>query len=364
MSWIIFGLSLFVLWTLFNALAMRPLPNRTHSQAPCVHILIPLRNEAREIAALIRSLQEIHYTNCHFYILDDRSEDDTWTLLKTHTAGDSRFTLLQGAELPACWKGKPYACMQLADVAREGADYYLFLDSDVRLAPSFVGCVVTEMERSHASLVTGFLRYETNNWTSRLLVPLQHWLVGSFLPILLANSPYMSVATAAQGGMMCFRTSAYWAVGTHRAVKDALVDDVAFAQLMKRRGHRVRLCNITNGAHCEMYPTNTEAWQGFQKNAFALVGHSYIGAIGFVCMLLLYVNLPLLGLFFGGPFVASLFALLIYAQRAVIDVLFRTSGWATLAHPFALLFFSVLLLKSAWNTWRKKPVVWKGRKYS
>ena len=109
-----------------------------------VSILVPARNEAHHLKALLPSLLASDYPASEILVLDDQSSDETASVTSalfeaarpTHPA---RLTLLTGASWTADsgMNGKNHACQQLADAAR--GDYFLFCDADVTVSSQALG---------------------------------------------------------------------------------------------------------------------------------------------------------------------------------------------------------------------------------
>jgi chlorobactene glucosyltransferase len=78
--------------------------------APLVSILVPARNEARNIAACVRSLAEQDYPNFELIILDDASDDGTGELARQSLPVDgvpAKFRVVSGEPLPPGWTRIP-----------------------------------------------------------------------------------------------------------------------------------------------------------------------------------------------------------------------------------------------------------------
>ncbi len=75
-----------------------------------------------------------------------------------------------------------------------------------------------------------------------------------------------SNATAANGQYLLLRAASYRAVGGHRTIAGALVDDFALASLMRAHGRRIAFVDGTTMLSCHMYHNANEVWAGFSKN--------------------------------------------------------------------------------------------------
>ena len=140
LSWIIF-----FLWLLGGALtlvalarhkALRP-SNDTRlcgRDAPRVSVLVPARNEEhRVLLKCVRSILAQDYEDFEVVAVNDRSTDATGAMLRA-LAGDERLRVVEGAETPAGWLGKPFALQQALDASR--GSWILSTDADMIFHPA------------------------------------------------------------------------------------------------------------------------------------------------------------------------------------------------------------------------------------
>ncbi|WP_226658075.1 glycosyltransferase [Pseudalkalibacillus hwajinpoensis] len=365
----IWTLGLFLFWTIINSLFM-PRLKKTGDENGLVSILVPLRDEERNVKGLVHSFKKLTYHNFEVLFLDDHSSDQTLRLLQKHTKNDTRFTILKGNVLPEGWTGKVYACHQLSEHAR--GEYLLFNDADLRLSPDAVQASLALMKRKRASMLTGFPAFPVSLFLEKLLVPLQHFVVFFHLPLAPANKTTLPSFTAAHGAFIMVHKETYKQVGGHNTIRDTLLDDIDLAKAFKRKGKHVLLANITKMVTCYMYQTNREVWNGFTKNLFPGLGRSrFLIAVLFLFYGCFYVGplvFFLIGLYttFTDSFQFNLFIpyLLIVLQKAWIDV--KTNQRVTLSFfmPLSAIAFMMLLIHSMRTGLKQKGYVWKGRTYS
>jgi cellulose synthase/poly-beta-1,6-N-acetylglucosamine synthase-like glycosyltransferase len=348
---------LFLVWTLINARFLPRLRNGSLNRTPLVSILVPMRNEEQNVRDLLLSIQSLSYPNFECIIINDKSTDQTWELLQQYTQGDSRFRILQGRTLPERWVGKVHACHQLSEVAQ--GDYFLFLDADARLAPDTLEASLSLMDQHKAKLLTGFPAFPVETLLSKLLVPLQHFIIYFHLPIVFANYTLRADTTAAHGAFMLFERDAYLHIGGHRSVQSSLVEDVHIARKMKEAGFRVILANITSYVSCFMYDSNQATWAGFTKNIFVGLGRS-VPLVLFLSLFYTIFYIFPFSLLVKGIYMPSLFLLL---QRLYIDKNTQQKAYVSLLQPFALLTLIILMFYSMSLSLRKKRYEWKGRTY-
>jgi len=329
-----------------------------------VSVLVPLRNEERNVVGLIQSLKELTYPNVEFIFLDDHSTDRTYSKLSNCIKDDTRFRVLKGKELPSGWVGKVFACHQLSKVA--GGEYLLFLDADVRVKEDTLEKAINLLKTYRSGLLTGFARFPTDVFLAKLLVPMQHFLVFFHLPNIIANRTTLPSFTAAHGGFMFFDKRVYEKVGGHSAVKDSLVEDVHLAREVKRIGNKVTLTNISSHVTCFMYASNLEVWNGFLKNTFSGVGRSVFSIVLISVFYFTFYVFPLFlaigGLLFSDSFYI-LPLIIILAQTLIIDLSSRQGIGRFFYMPLAASAFILLMFSSMRIGIKSKGYEWKGRMY-
>ena len=120
---------------------------------PFVSILVPARNEERNIEKCIKSLLQQNYPNYEIIVLDDESEDRTWQILSRLAQGNDNLHLLKGKPLPEGWIGKCWACHQLSEKAR--GEFLLLVDADTFHKPSMLHSVMDTARFYQADLISG-----------------------------------------------------------------------------------------------------------------------------------------------------------------------------------------------------------------
>ena len=94
-------------------------------------VLIPARNEERNLAVLLESLRQQRGANFEVVVLDDNSSDGTLAIAGAYAEADARFRVVSAPPLPGGWAGKQHACHLLS--LQASMPQWLFLDADVVL---------------------------------------------------------------------------------------------------------------------------------------------------------------------------------------------------------------------------------------
>src|SRR5512133_3486700 len=100
------------------------------SDAPLVSVLVPARNEEdRVLSECVHSILAQDYESFEVIAVNDRSTDATGAILKSLERASQRLRVIEGAEPPAGWLGKPYAMQQALNHAR--GEWILATDADM-----------------------------------------------------------------------------------------------------------------------------------------------------------------------------------------------------------------------------------------
>jgi len=239
-------------------------------ELPRVSVLVPARNEERAIARLCSDVLASQGVDLELVILDDDSHDATAEIVAGIAADDPRVRIVRGKPLPAGWCGKQHACWQLAKAARH--DTFVFLDVDVSPTADAVARSVAFVDASGAALGSGFPRQATACFLDWLLLPLIHFILLGFLPLVRSrqdNSPGMA---AGCGQLFVTRRADYERAGGHEAIRTSLHDGVKLPRAYRRAGLATDIFDASDIACCRMYERNTDVWRGLSKNATEGIG--------------------------------------------------------------------------------------------
>jgi len=151
---------------------------------PLVSVLVPARNEERNIEKCIKSLLQQDYPSYEIIVLDDESEDRTWQILSRLAQGNDNLHLLKGKPLPEEWIGKCWACHQLSEKAR--GEYLLFVDADTVHKPSMLRSVMDAAGFYQADLISGLPHEKIETFSELLTIPLISWGILAAVPLQLA----------------------------------------------------------------------------------------------------------------------------------------------------------------------------------
>ncbi|MBN2381090.1 glycosyltransferase [candidate division WOR-3 bacterium] len=262
-----------ILIALTNTRAFRKLGDYPPaSRLPRVSILVPARNEEKNIEPCVRLLLAQDYPDFEVLVLDDESSDRTWKILKYLAKKDNRLKIVKGSPLPEGWIGKHWACHQL--VGKASGDLILFTDADTRHRPETLNDAVAAFEAEDADFLTALPREEAHSLGEKLTIPIMSFGIISFLPIRIAHRSHSPLLSLSVGQFMMVRKKTYEEIGGHEAVRTNVLDDVAMGRRIKSLGLHWRIVDASYHVNCRMYTSLQEVSNGFSKNLFATFGNS------------------------------------------------------------------------------------------
>lgn len=255
-----------------NLLARQWLKKGTPGHPARVSVLIPARNEEKNIENLLRGLLQQDWPLHEILIYDDLSEDNTPHIVGRMAAQEPLIRYLKGNPLPRGWLGKNHACHQLA--AHATGQYLLFLDADVVPKPGLVSSALGYMQRYHLHLLSLFPSQIMNSAGEKVSIPLMNWVLLSLLPLALTRRSGHPAFAAANGQFMMFEAAAYHQHQFHEQVRHHQVEDIRIARMMKR--NKLRIQTLLGGRliYCRMYDGFRTSVDGFSKNVLEFFGGS------------------------------------------------------------------------------------------
>lgn len=333
-----------------------PIPPGEYSQLPSLSVLIPVRNEEKNIGTLLGTITALPYGDTEIIVYDDGSTDGSALIIEGYMRLDHRIRYLRGSDLPDGWTGKNRACHNLAAEAR--GEYLLFLDADVLVGNDLLRNSVSHALKHKLTLLSIFPGQVMKTTGEKIVVPFMFRILLSLLPLFLIRRCSWTSFSAANGQMMLFRGDDYRKHLFHERVRGRLAEDIEIMRAVKR----LRLKGETLVGHreirCRMYRGYMEGVNGFSRNIFSMFGNSLLffllfsltGLAGWIVLLFLPWYFPVLYLLM----VVSLNAMIAITsgQRVEENLRYLLPGIGAFYHIAAMAVTRTLA----------KSYEWKGRK--
>ncbi len=365
------ALFIYLLWTLrqIPRLSLVTMGHTMPVSWPALSVIIPACNEADHIEAALSSLLAQDYPSLEIIVVNDRSTDETGTILDRMATRDTRIQIIHISHLPEGWLGKVHALQQGLQHAH--GDWLLFSDADIHFAP-------------------GMLR---RAMAYALATQADHL---ALLPRVILNKFWLAVAVRTFGLLFLFTTHAakvhrsdnqyYIGVGAFNLVRRKVFvqtpgfewlrlepgDDAALGMMMKQAGGRARFALADEDLVLSWYPNLRAMFKGLEKNLFGAGAHYQWWRVVFqVLGAWALVVAPLVGLLIGlanggGLLILSslstggihLFFSVLVAQRKPLDVIYL------LLFPLGLLLVNAMMVRAAYCCLRNQGIDWRATHYS
>ena len=332
---------------------------------PRVSIIVPARNEEAAIEPALRSLLALDYDNYEVIAVDDRSTDRTGEIMDSlqKNSPESLLKVIHHRELPSGWLGKTHAMWTAANQA--SGEWLLFTDADVMFKPESLRRALAYAEAEHADHVVLFPQMIMHSPGERMMIAFfQTLFVFGHRPWKVADpktKDHMGV-----GAFNLVRRSAYEAVGTYKALRMEVVDDMKLGKVVKNAGFAQR--NVFGGGLISIHWARGAMGivNNLTKNFFAVLsfqrGRTVLSAFG-----LLFLNLgPFLGTWRAHGWMRLPFAVALGSMFAIYVGMSRRSSvppYYFLLHPVSTLLFTYTLLSSMFLALSNDGIVWRGTKY-
>ena len=318
-------------------------------------IIIPARNEERNLPVLLRSLAAQSVRPGQIIVVNDASTDGTAEVAKQHGA-----RVVDSLPLPDGWRGKTWACHQGAQAA--AGDQHLFLDADTWFEPDGLGRVLAEFKDAGGGAMSVAPHHEVRKFHEQFSA--------FFNLVMLAGTGAFTLRgdglapRGLLGQFLLIDRSAYERVGGHESVKERILENFWLAEKLREACVPLR-CRAGRGVFAfRMYPNGwREVIEGWTKGFAGGAGQTPPVILWLVVAWTTGLMLAPLALALDGFLWSGLVAYTFCAGQ--VGLMLRQVGafhWLTaLLYPAPLVFYFALFTRSVLRAKRGQTVEWKGR---
>ena len=362
---------------------------------PRVAAIVPARNEAASIAAVVAALATQDYPGeFSVIVVDDHSEDETAQLaIQAASQSQTRFPIrvISAPELQPGWTGKLSALnagVSASSTAtlvhpeeRRGCaafdtppgtsnfappaapDYFWFTDADIIHSPNTLRRLVAHAENQSLDLTSLMVLLQANSLPERLLIPpFLYFFLMLYPPNWIANRNARTAGAA--GGCILLRRTALERIGGLSAIRSEIIDDCALARAVKKSGGNIWMGLTRFSRSLRSYETFPEIRDLIARTAFTQLHHSTLLLLATLLGMAVTFLLPVVLTFSPSlrvwPFALAAWCLMTASFLPTVIFYRLRPIWAPFL-PLAAFFYSYATILSALRYWLGRGGQWKGR---
>lgn len=224
---------------------------------PFVSIIVPARNEQKNIESCLLSLLSQNYPCFEVIAVNDNSSDDTLKIMRkleskilTDEQDDddidtgTKLKVITLANKPHDWTGKTWASQE--GYLHSRGDILLFTDADSHFqSTDTLRLTVSYMQQEKLDALTGLPYLPLIDFWSKIVEPLWNLFIvlGPTIPKI--NDP-QSKQMLVMGSFFMIKKNVYESVGTYNAVKGSLQEDTAIGVRIRQSGYKLRMTKVDN----------------------------------------------------------------------------------------------------------------------
>ena len=287
---LVFVCTALLAWTARTIRFLRDLP-APRETLPRVSIIVPARNEERNIAEALTSLLHLDYPDYELLVVNDRSTDGTGPILQRLAAEHPRLKVVPVTELPAGWLGKNHAMHHAAKQAT--GELLLFTDADVVFEPTALSRAVGYFRDQHLDHLAIGPQTNMPSWLLQAFVVMFCVMFYLYTRSWAIRNPNSS-AHIGIGAFNLVRADVYRSIGGFAALAMRPDDDLKLGKLVKKNGFRQDLLAGKGLISVEWYASVRELMVGLEKNSLAAVDYSLPFVVLFTTSMLVFNVWPFL----------------------------------------------------------------------
>lgn len=330
---------------------------------PQLSVVIPACNEASTLEAAMSTKLVQNYPNVEFIVVDDRSTDDTGTIVDRIATRDDRVKPVHVTELPEGWIGKVHALHSGTKEAH--GEWLLFTDADVHFEHGSLRHAVAYCEAQgldHLTLLpaissAGLLVDAAVAMFLRFVYVLgRPWLVQN-------DDPNTGVGI---GAFNLVRRSALEKTGGFEELKLEVADDLSLGRMLKASGARPAIGRGRGLISVQIYSSLGELAAATERVAIVMDFSLWRPIVTFLGWLLLELA-PYAGLIpvASTPLVivSALTVAVVLGSSVVSGRAFDGTFAACLLAPFGVVLLAFMGLRGGIVGWKRGGLQWRGTHY-
>jgi chlorobactene glucosyltransferase len=380
LSSILFGVSLawiFLIKSMWITFRDSPFLDKFNSKShnsPKVSIILPARNEEAFIEKCINSLLEQDYKNYEIIAIDDRSDDNTSSIIKKISNKNPKVIYVLAEPKPEKWIGKNWACVE--GFKKASGELLLFTDADTIHTKKTISLAVDHLLSEELDALTVIPKMLCLDWWTKITLPVLSTFLHTRFSALRVNDPSKKTGYFF-GSFFIIKRKTYESVGTHEGVKNEIVEDGALGKKVKEQGFRLKMVRGEHLVEAVWARDWATLWHALKRLMIPLYTQSNKIAIGifFAVLFLLFMPFPILVYSIAFFNISesfdilcgmSLFAVGLFYLGSIIDAKkglalgFRHALFSPVGSTIIIAGFATGILHAK----KSNALAWRGRTYS
>lgn len=317
-------------------------------------IIIPARNEERNLPYLLQSLETQTYASLEIIVVDDCSEDRTRAIAESFGV-----RVITNTEPPEGWTGKNWAVWN--GYLHATGDLIAFLDADVRLSPHALKSLLKAREQT-GGVISVVPYHEAVRFYERLA------LIPNLLGLYAFTSPFerSNPSKGLYGSCIVTARADYERAHGHEGIKGELLDDLNLGAQFTSVGVPVTNYIGYEMVSFRMYPGGIRSEiEGFSKGAVLSTSKlsgwtTLLVAVWLVGLIAAEAAPFLLGTSWGLPLAVG-YVVYVVQLYGFIHYTGRFGFWLPAIPLISTVFFLYIMLYSVYQVVVHGQVAWKGR---
>lgn len=354
---------------------------------PMVSIILPSRNEEKYIGRCLDSLLRQDYLNYEIIAIDDSSSDKTGEIIKKYSNSHSNIIYVDAEPKPDGWTGKNWACHQ--GYLKSKGNLILFTDADTTHSVSTISLAVAHLTSEELDAITAIPKILAHDFWTKITLPILWTFSLARFSALKANNPKTKVGYFF-GSFFVIKRNVYVKVGTHKSVREEIIEDGELGRKVKEHGFRLRVVHGERNINAVWARDASTLWHGLRRLMISLYKKEKIKATlmvfaTFLLLLLPLIIVPLVTIIdsdwkYTAAIINSkttfslntvllfltLLCILLIVVTNVLQlkyVLFQNTLYSLFV-PFSGTFVFIAFLSSIVSSGKYEAISWRGRKYS
>jgi chlorobactene glucosyltransferase len=290
---ILFTLIYFLIYSIKsikNVPILLHITNLQNISFPMISIILPARNEEKHIEKCLDSLVKQEYDNYEIVVINDSSSDNTDQIIKRYSIAHRKITYVNAQPKPEGWTGKNWACYQ--GYLQSKGDLFLFTDADTIHHPSIISLAATYLLSEKLDTITAIPKTLTYDFWTKITLPLLWIFSVARFSALKANNPKTKVGYFF-GCFFIITRKAYEMVGTHKSVRQEIVEDAELGKKVKEQGFSFRVVHGEKYIKAVWARDSSSLWHGLRRIMIPLFKKEKIKATKMIIAMFVLILFPI-----------------------------------------------------------------------